>query len=119
MSLKLSLQATSVSRYEVIHGCPYSVAGCWGLAQRARWKLWRDQGMDKWVTFTEGSEWFLRHADGNCGRLTSYCSCGQWLFELHQCLWDFTLIFSGCLRITTMNAHYLTGLKYSNALRSY
>lgn len=30
MSLKLSLQATSVSRYEVIHGCPYSVAGCGG-----------------------------------------------------------------------------------------
>ena len=64
-------------------------------------------------------ERFLRHADGSCGRLTSYCSCGQWLFELHRCLWDFTLIFSGCLRITTMNAHYLTGLKYSNALRSY
>lgn len=22
--------------------------------------------------------------------LTSYCGRGQWLFELHQCLWDFT-----------------------------
>lgn len=29
------------------------------------------------------------------------------------------LTFSGCMRITTMNVHYLTGLKYSNALRSY
>ena len=36
-------------------GAPTVWLGVGGLAQRARWKLWRDQGMDKWVTFMEGS----------------------------------------------------------------
>jgi len=116
MSLKLAFQATSASWPEVRHA-PTVWLGVGG------WPRGPDGSCGGTRAWTNGSrkdpEWFLWHADGNWVDSPLTAAAGSGCLSCTNACGILLLTFSGCLRITTMNVHYLTGLNYSHTLRSY